>query len=259
MNPKARATILTVFTLILAVLASPVSARPDDDPWKITVAPYLLGAFMNGTVGVRGVETKIDVSASDIFSKLKMGFNGYFEAKKGKWGFGADIIYMNLGSFTAVPHTNFDTSQGAYTFVAIRELNERLDLMVGVRWNVITGSALFFDPRPPLIPANTELSLKKQWVDPVVGIRWLQPLSERWLFNLGFDLAGFGVGSKIVVDCFPALLFKVGKTAHLGAGYRLMYTNYKKGYDEDAIIQPADAFKYDVVSQGPVLGMMFRF
>ncbi|MBP7868198.1 MAG: hypothetical protein KA419_19890 [Acidobacteria bacterium] len=259
MNTKSRAISLIVLAVALVAAASPVAARPADDDWEIMVAPYLLGAFMNGTVGVRGVETTIDVSASDIFSKLKMGFNGYFQAKKGKWGFASDIIYMNLGTYQETPHTNFDTSQGAYSFVGIRELNERLDLMFGVRWNVITGDVLFFDARPPLIPANTKLSMKKQWVDPLVGINWNQPLGEKLLFNLGFNLAGFGAGAKIVVDCFPTLQYRVGKRAWLGLGYRLMYTNYEKNYVDGALVQPADAFKYDVVSQGPVVGMAFRF
>lgn len=256
MNYKRNAVKLIFGALLLLAVLTPVAAEEDQDKWRITVAPYLLGAFMNGTVGVRGVESEVDMSASDIFSKLKFGFNGYFEAKKGKWGFGTDIIYMNLGTYSTSPHVNVDCSQGAYSFAGLREVRKNVDLVFGLRWNVIKSSLFFFDKVGP-IAANTEFKQTKQWIDPLVGIKMLLPVSEKLNFGLSANLAGFGISSKIVVDIFPTLQFKVGKHASLGAGYRFMYTNYKNGY-KDVGRQP-DAFKYDMISQGPVIGMTFRY
>ncbi len=41
---------------------------------------------------------------------------GYFEARKGKWAFGADAAYMALGTTIDVPPADIDFNQGVYTF-----------------------------------------------------------------------------------------------------------------------------------------------
>src|SRR5512145_2519695 len=73
-------------------------AVKDQDDWHVTVAPYLMGASMNGTTTVRGVEADVDLSASDIFSNLQFGAMGLVVARKGSWGVGSDLIWMALGT-----------------------------------------------------------------------------------------------------------------------------------------------------------------
>ena len=80
------------------VLASPASAQPASDTWQVTVEPYLMGAAMSGTSGVKGLEAEVDMSASDIFSNLEFGAMGIVAARKGNWGVGTDLIWMNLGA-----------------------------------------------------------------------------------------------------------------------------------------------------------------
>ena len=150
-------------SLMVLAAAVPAAAQAKDDEWEYTVAPYLILSSMDGKMAVRGVEVDVDVSASDIFSNLQMGFNGYFAAQKGDWGFGADIIYMSLG--TSLDDVNVDPSQAAFTFVAIRRLAPTLDLNFGVRWNVIRARLEFKDNAPPAL-AGRVVEETKQWVDP---------------------------------------------------------------------------------------------
>lgn len=244
--------------LILAVLAMtvPVGAQAADDEWHYTVAPYLLMAAMDGKIAVRGLEADVDISASDIFSNLQMGFNGYFAAQKGNWGFGVDVIYMSLGTSTDL--VNVDPSQAAFTFVAIRRLAPTLDLNFGARVNVVRGRIEFKDNAPPAL-AGIIVEDTKTWVDPVVGVHWKQPLGERWMAGVSANVGGFGVGSDIAVDVFPTVQFKVGKNAWIGGGWRFLYMDYETGYEDGVPIPGEEPFRYDMVTTGPVIGMAFRF
>ena len=115
----------TLSVLILAIfgvmLPSPAAAQAADDQWTVTVAPYFMGASMNGTTTVRGVDVDTNLSASDILSNLQFGAMGLIGARKGNWGFGSDLIWMALG--TTVKDTNVDFNQGAFAFYGMRRLS----------------------------------------------------------------------------------------------------------------------------------------
>ena len=67
-------TAVAVATLLVAAATAAHAQTPDG--WKVTVAPYLMGAAMNGTTAVAGQQVDVDMSASDIFSHLQFGAMG---------------------------------------------------------------------------------------------------------------------------------------------------------------------------------------
>jgi hypothetical protein len=75
-------------TLVLLGVAVEGRAQSPPGAWRVTVAPYLMAAGMNGTAGIGRLQSDVDMSASDIFSNLQFGFMCYFEAMKGKWASG---------------------------------------------------------------------------------------------------------------------------------------------------------------------------
>jgi len=254
-QPRLFACIGVILLMTLAA-ATPAIAQETDDEWHYTVAPYLVLASMDGTLGVKGLEADVDVSVSDIFSNLQMGFNGYFEARKGNWGAGVDIVYMALGVSNDI--VNVDPSQAAFTFVGIRRLGPTLDLNFGVRWNVVRGRIDFKDQAGPLL-AGRSVEETKHWVDPIIGVNWKQPIGERWAFVLATDIGGFGIGSKIDLSVFPTLQYNIGKQVWIGGGWRFMYLDYETGYEDGRPVLHEDPFRYDVLTQGPVFGLAFRF
>jgi hypothetical protein len=251
---RARWTGAVILPIVVALLL-PAGAEAADDGWQFTFAPYLLAASMGGTTGVRGFEAEVDMSASDIFSNLEMGFNGYLGAQKGDWGFGVDVIYMALGASTEF--VEVDPSQAAFTFLVSRRVAPTLDVTLGARWNVIR-SRLEFRTNSAAFPGTT-VEDTYQWVDPVIGIAWRQPIGRRWIFGLPANLGGFGISSKIAVDVFPNVQFQLTKRAWIGAGWRLLYVNYETGYDDGPPILDSDSFLYEVTSTGPVIGLLIRF
>jgi hypothetical protein len=60
------------------------------------------------------------------------------------------------------------------------------------------------------------------------------------------------VGSDFAWQLFPYFSWQFGERASMQIGYRAVSMDYDDG-------SGADEFKYDVVTQGPQLGVTFRF
>ena len=239
-----------VACLVLVGQTADVRAQAAPDGWRVTVAPYLMAAGMNGTAGIGLLQSDVDMSASDVFSNLQFGFMGYVEATKGKWGVGADIIWMALGTTTQKPlPANIDVNQGGFTFVALRQISPAMSLRAGVMINTLQPKIDFKDP------INRQFSRNATWVDPMVGIKLRTPdTGGRWGLALTADVGGFGVGSDLMLNVAPTALVRMTERASVGFGYRWIYINY--------VADETDTQRrllYDVTSSGPLFGFVFRF
>ncbi len=249
-RPIVRSTMATVMLLSMiiypALAQSKGSSGTSSDEWQFTVAPYLILPWMDGKTAVRGHEVEVDVGPSQIFDNIQFGAMGYFEARKGAWAVGVDAIYMALGTDVDQPDANVDFNQGAYTFAGMRQLNGKVDLLFGARWNVLQGDLGFKGP------LQVHFKETKQFVDPLVGLKLRQPLGGRWHFTMQADIGGFGAGSDFAWHVFPVIGREVGKRSTFVFGYRVLSMDYQTGSMDQL-------FKYDIVTQGPVFGMAFRF
>ena len=241
--------ILLSTLLVAASIGAPTVVTAQDsttDKWTYTLAPYLMGASMSGKTAIANQEVTIDASASDIFSHLQFGAMGVFVARKGNWGFGTDFIWMALGATSDTPPANIDPNQGAFAFYGLRRLSANADLTFGARWDVLQGKITFKGP------AGIVLEQTKQWVDPIVGLNLRTAGQGRIHARLYSEIGGFGAGSKITWQIFPTVGIDLGKMAAVDVGYRWLDVNYESG-------EGVTFFKYDVLTQGPVGGIVFRF
>jgi hypothetical protein len=239
--------------LMLGAVATPAAAQgAAPEGWQVTVAPYFMGASMNGTTAVAGREVSVDVAFSDIMKNLEFGVMGFAVARKGQWGVGGDAIWMALGANRSA--TNFpgvsgsaDVNQGAFSFYGLRRLGESADLFFGARVNTLQAALSFTGPLAPVGVDQT-----KTWVDPIVGLQLRTRGDSRWHAQIYGEIGGFGAGSDLTWQAFPTVGFRVSKAASIDFGYRWMDIDYASG-------EGAAAFKYDVLTQGPVLGFVFKF
>jgi len=245
--------LLPALCIMLIVLAysAPVTAQTQDEQWHFIEAPYLMGASMSGDVTVLGRQATVDLSAHDILSNLRFGFMNYFEAKKGDWGFGVDMIYAQMRVPTVNPPADVYPTQAFFTFFATRRLSETLDVQFGAKWNIIKNK-IELKTQNPLVVEKT-----KQWVDPMVGLRWAVPFSgEMWRVGVAMNMSGFGINSHFGLDGLANIQYRMSKSAWLGFGYRIVYTHYEFSMDDPPM---PDAFQYNVLMQGPELGVVFRY
>ena len=241
--------------LLLALIAPPPAAAqsPAGDTWKVTIEPYILGASMGGTTVVRGEEVTVDMSASDIFSNLQFGAMGIVVARKGDWGFGGDAIWMALGANGTTPGPvgvtgSADMSQGAFAFYGLRRLAPYADLFFGGRINYLSANLRI---NGPLNVRSVDGS--KTWFDPIVGLQLKTPdTGRRWHAQVYTEIGGFGAGSTFTWQVFPTFGVNLAKWVSLDFGYRWLDIDYSSGEDETL-------FKWDVLTQGPVVGFGFRF
>jgi hypothetical protein len=230
-----------------ALAQSPGSSGTNSDAWEVTAAPYVMLPWMNGNVAIGGSQNEVNVGPGDILSNLQFAAMGYFEARKGKWGAGVDAVYMALGSNIDRPSANIDLNQHAYSFIGLRQLHEKVDLVFGMRWNRISGK---IDFKGPILQGTFEET--KNWVNPIVGVKLKQPLGSRYHFAFEGDIGGFGAGSDFAWNLFPTFGVDINKRFAIEAGYRVLSENF----DTDS----GDRyFKYDVVTQAMVLGMTLKF
>jgi hypothetical protein len=218
-------------------------AQPSRDEWNVFVAPYLMGAAMSGATTVRGVEVDVDMSASDIFSNLQFGAMGLVVARKGDWGFGSDLIWMALG--TTVRDTNVDFNQGAFAFYGLRQLGPAADVTFGLRVNTLQGTLNFKS-------LDATRSQDKTWVDPIAGVTLRTPAGRPVQLRLYSEIGGFGAGSDFTWQIFPTASIRLTGKASLELGYRWLDVDYATG-------EGNTEFRYDVLTQGPVVGFGFRF
>jgi hypothetical protein len=64
------------------MLAAPVAAQ--DAGWEFAVSPYLWASGIESSVDTRFGTIGVDLSSSDVLSKLDFAFMGVFEARNGR-------------------------------------------------------------------------------------------------------------------------------------------------------------------------------
>ena len=75
------------------------SQPTEAESWQfaVTAYAYLPAISGNAYFPVSGTSESFRVNQSDLINNLKMVFMGAFDAHHGRWGFFADVLYLDLG------------------------------------------------------------------------------------------------------------------------------------------------------------------
>lgn len=230
------------FLFVLAMLLFAAVVQAADGEWEYVIAPYFLGAGMDGTTAVRGREVEIDASFGDILNHLEFGFMGHMEASNDKWVIISDIFYAGLGA--QPPNVTIDFNQWIIDGGVGRKLGPNFEVLAGGRINRLDAKLGF---RGPL---GIEVEDSRNWFDPYIGGRLIAPLSDRFAIYVRGDIGGFGIGSDFAWYFNPALAVNLTQKVSLVVFYRFDHVDY---VNED------DGFKFDVTISGPGAGIAFRF
>jgi hypothetical protein len=233
--------VLGALTLTLGLAcAGPVAAQTNG--WTCDVTLYGLAVGMSGDAMVRGIPADVDVGFDDIWDNLEFAAMGRVRVGHGPWALTTDVIYMNLGA--SQNNVSVDFEQWVVEPTLSYRLCQNFEVLAGARYNQLDIE--INDPFG-INPSGTQ-----SWWDPIVGANVSLPLSEKFCFNMRGDIGGFDVGSDLTWQAFPSVGWQISKAWSLNAGYRWVYIDYSSG-------SGANEFQYDVLSQGPQLGVTFRF
>jgi hypothetical protein len=243
-------TLLSVCaTTALTLVGASASAQSGPGGWQYTIAPYMVAAGMDGSIGIAGSEAEVDVPFSTILDNLDLAGMVHFDMMNERWVISSDLIFMNLeddeavagGTTTATMEETLFEVAGGY------RVSPAVILLAGARWVDLSTGLDFSGPN-----AGVGEDASKSWVDPFVGIQVAAPLATRWWLGLHGDVGGFGVGSDLAWHAYADIGYRASDLVSIILGYRAIDMDYEDG-------EGGNRFAYDVLTAGPQLGVAFRF
>ena len=244
-------TTLLLASMMLGTTFAFAGEQAKDKNWDFSLAPlYLWMVNMDGDMGIGPIDTGVSVPFEDIFDNLETIFTVHFEGvHKSNWGFFLDYSYLDISASQSagplVLNIDFNSvlaeAGGYYRFDNGPNV---FDVLAGIRYTKLEPDIKF--TTPPLPVFNKEYD----WVDPIVGLRYIYSFNEKWLLSLRGDIGGFGAGSDFTWNAIGFVQWQPWKYAGILAGYRALDQDYEDG-------SGADRFKYDMRLHGPILAINF--
>jgi hypothetical protein len=240
------------FLLGFGVLFGPAAhAAEEPGNWDFGLAPlYLWAININGDFGLAGRTVQAQIDFGDVWNNLEGVFTTrFYGVYKDKVGFIIDYNYLNLGTQTVSGQVNLSTSLTSHIFDAVVTYRlmsgkNQIDALAGIRYMKIDAETEF---------NNLGISLDGyvDWVDPVIGARYVYGLSENWSVQFFGDLGGFGAGSDFTWQLAGLFNYHPWRHVALVAGYRALYADYESDGDLE--------FKYDATIHGPLIGLDIKW
>jgi len=244
---------------LAATMAAMFAAAPAvAEPWEVIVNPYFMLPTSDGKFGIGPYERRTSSSPADVFRNLNWGVMGAVELNNGNWGFALDVNYLNLDvSDDGLRRVSVNGHQAAYTATILKRVHKYAEIYGG--WKV-SDMGLELDcgagcPVPASLGGGSftgKAKRNKTWTEPVLGFRADLPFNDKLDLVVAADIGGFSVGSDISANFWPQLAWRFGGKSRAMLGYRVIYVKYDEG-------EGRERFLYDVVTQGPTIGVEFRF
>ncbi len=244
--------VIFAYTMLIPFISPSVNLAADK--WEFIIAPYALVPSIEGDASVGRVEgVDIDVGPDDIINNLELGAMIQLEAHH-ESGYGISLAYnfMDLSGGATAPggqnSLKADIYQGIFEGYGIYRVSSArgpLDFYGGIRWWDIDVE----------LKANgiKVVENSPDWVDPVVGVRWIPQISENWHVILKGDIGGFGVGSNFTWNLQGGFIWDATDYLSLVFEYRALSVDYSTGQ-----VGTPNRFAYDTITHGPLFGLAFR-
>ena len=199
-----------------------------DKKWHYYGTVYLWIPGIHGTVGVRGFDTSIHVSAGDIFSNFRGGFLGVFTPAYGRFSAPVDFMWMRLEDSKAISFApnysvdgklNFTITTPKVNYLLVNNPKIKIYGTAGPRfWHL--GTTL--DLTPTIDGRN--LYKGTTWTDFVLGGRFSLPIGSKASVDVLGDAGEGGATLDYQVGGFLNYQFKPKWT--LQGGWRYLTVHY---------------------------------
>ena len=241
-------TSLIVLALMFVCPLAYAEDSSDTKAWEFSLAPFYVWAVnMEGDVGMKGVTAPLKMDFGQIFDSLEGLFTAHFEGWwRQKWGFLFDVSYIDISDSQATPVVTLDVDfQSVMTefvgFYRFAKGPHALEPLAGIRYTSLETDV-------DILGVPFGVKETEDWVDPIIGARYKYNITEKWLVTLRGDIGGFTVGSDFTWNLGGLIHFQPWKHIGFAGGYRALDVDYESG-------SGLSKFTYDVLMQGPILGV----
>lgn len=272
--PLALSVLLLVFGSAAGAEDEGASA-PADTPapepkWEFIVAPYMWFVGINGNIDAAGRSVDVDVDFSDIWDALDVGVLTAVEARRGKFSFENNLIYMKISTsgehptgagIPLAPPGSFGVRvassmiiwefRPAWEVLSLPLTSEKhriaLDVGPAGRFYYIANDAdVKLRPGVPVGPFQQRFSTHTDFVDWVVSARIRAQLTDNIGLVVSGDYGGFGIGSSSHATWSVAGygVYRLSETFDLAAGWRTL---------------SIDHGPIDIDLSGPLVGLALHF
>lgn len=248
------------FLLRVASIALLVtSSNADAQDWSYEFEIYALASSIEGTSGIgRVTGVDVDIDLSDILEVLDIAAMAHFEAHNSNgWGIALDYGFMDLSADISGPRggvLDARIRQGVFEALLVKRKalgDGHLDITAGVRW---WDNDLDVQVDLAVLPGTAIAEIEEDWIDLVIGVRWANPINDKWTLQLRGDVGGLGVESDFTAVAAAGLKYKMTQSMDLDLQYKALWVDYETGTPG----QPG-FYQYDTVTHGPMLGVVFNF
>lgn len=251
-------TLLGPYNMASATSLLPISPllkneSGNSDAWRVSASPYIWASGIKGEVGQFGQQpTRLDSSFSDIFNDVDLAFMGAVEARYKRFSLLGDVLYGKLSTGGNTQHgilsRSVDITSKSFSgffgagYSVLENDRGHLDVIGGGRlWYASTRIAL----KGGLIGGKSQTD-SASWVDAVAGLRGQYALSDHWYLT-GWGVIGAGE-AKLDWDATAALGYQFKSNLSAVLGYRALGVNFNR-----------NGFVYNVIQQGPMVGLAYKF
>jgi opacity protein-like surface antigen len=274
-NQRVRIAIaITLFAPLLVgqpadAVAQGAGATPFPANWQYEATFYGFASSLDGDVGIRNVDSEVDVGFGDVLENLDFGAMGFIAGRDDTWSFVLDATYTKSSaessSARSILNTTLTTTLDVELeqtivegFVGRRILGNRdaatpyrVDAVGGFRYNNISGE---LSAQASLLGLTATAQRKRDvdWIDPVVGLRGEVWTSDRFRLLGWADFGGFGIGANSTWQVAAGVNYLAWDRVSLYALYRALSFDYEEGAG-------ADRIKLDLTYSGPMIGIGYRF
>lgn len=271
--------VLAFAVLLLRVLApAPLSAQQTaavGEPLEVTLTPYVWALALDGHTTVSGNNADVDVTFNDIVDDLDGAIMLDAEIRKGRFGVILEGLYAKLSDNGASGDDRIRIDADINQALLNAAGTYRLGTWTLADWQQTGPLAVTVDPYAGARFTYLDLSVRgrldlpdlgldrkrtesgdKAWVDPIIGLRTIWTLGDRWEVVLAGDIGGTDPNEQYSAEGFALAGYRFGlfgdNNARVLAGYRALHQKYEDGSGDDA-------FKWDVTMHGPIVGLSVAF
>lgn len=267
MNISCARSLTSFVAVVIALGGLPAAASAGDGAstgsgWSGSFTTYSWLPWLSGDIRVGPADIDVDVGPDDILRNLDWStlpvWMSYGELRNGRLALFNDIIWTALegsdgferfgGGSVQVDYTQLTVELGA-AYAIWGEGASTVELLAGGRyWRQETD--VYVEAIGGLVELGRSGSV--DWVDPFVGARLQHTVAPGQTVVVRGDVGGFGAGSDFSWQASAVYNMELcvtgGHQIDGYFGYRALSVDYSEG-----------AYTYDVLQQGPVMGLTMKF